>query len=77
MTAPEPELTPPACAVWGPLALAIQQQSDAARTYARMLTYFCIGGLGLAPGANIGTEAEATNPFDFAAAATLETFVTV
>lgn len=32
---------------WLPLALSIQEQPNAPRTYAKVLTYYCVGGLGL------------------------------
>lgn len=41
-------LVGPFKSAWEPLALSIQQQQDAARTYAKMLTYYTVVGLGLA-----------------------------
>ena len=40
-------LVEPFKAAWNPLALSIQQQKEAPRTYAKILTYFSAGGLGI------------------------------
>jgi len=41
-------LVEPFKAAWGPLALSIQQQHDAAQAYTRVFIYYCVGGLGVA-----------------------------
>lgn len=41
-------LTTPFQNAWGPLSLAIRDDAEAPRTYARVLTYFAVIGLGLA-----------------------------
>jgi O-antigen/teichoic acid export membrane protein len=41
-------LVEPFKSAWGPLALSIQQEDNAPRTYAKVLTYYCVVGLGLA-----------------------------
>ncbi|HEX5690537.1 MAG TPA: oligosaccharide flippase family protein, partial [Roseiflexaceae bacterium] len=40
-------LIEPFKSAWGPLALSIQQEANAPRTYAKVLTYYCVVGLGL------------------------------
>jgi O-antigen/teichoic acid export membrane protein len=41
-------LVEPFKSAWGPFALSIQQDPNAPRTYTKVLTYYCIVGLGLA-----------------------------
>lgn len=41
-------LVEPFKSAWGPLALSIQSQESAPRTYSKGLTYFCVIGLGIA-----------------------------
>jgi O-antigen/teichoic acid export membrane protein len=40
-------LVEPFKSAWGPFALSIQQDANAPRTYGKVLTYYCIVGLGL------------------------------
>jgi O-antigen/teichoic acid export membrane protein len=40
-------LVEPFKSAWGPFALSIQQDPNAPRTYSKVLTYYCIVGLGL------------------------------
>jgi O-antigen/teichoic acid export membrane protein len=40
-------LVEPFKSAWGPFALSIQQDANAPRTYSKVLTYYCIVGLGL------------------------------
>jgi O-antigen/teichoic acid export membrane protein len=41
-------ITVPFQSAWGPLALSMRNDPEAPRTYAKVLTYYMIGGLGLA-----------------------------
>jgi O-antigen/teichoic acid export membrane protein len=46
-------LVEPFKSAWGPFALSIQQDPNAPRTYSKVLTYYCIVGLGLALGLSL------------------------
>lgn len=46
-------LVEPFKSAWGPLALSIQQDPNAPRTYSKVLTYYCIVGLGLGLGLSL------------------------
>jgi O-antigen/teichoic acid export membrane protein len=46
-------LVEPFKSAWGPFALSIQQDPNAPRTYSKVLTYYCIVGLGLGLGLSL------------------------
>jgi O-antigen/teichoic acid export membrane protein len=55
-------LVEPFKSAWGPFALAIQQDPNAPRTYSKVLTYYCIVGLGLDGHGGGGAEYAAQLP---------------